>query len=241
MHFEDKPAQQLIQGSPGLRSFAQGPNRSGPSAPTPRLVPGEPIHFVAQSSVMVTYRNGLEVRDTQNAKAAQTQAAEGFTTSGEFGPVLSVIVGDAVDSDVHWGYWRQDSPTAEAVFRYSVPQEHSHFTVALPNAQQTVTFSPAYHGEISIDPVSGSILRLTLISEPQPPYQQVQIEIMVDYAPVVIADRTYICPVKSVAVSTIPVVGAVADAKHPAPVTTRLNDVSFTHYHLFRTESTILQ
>ena len=241
MHFEDKPAQQLIQGSPGLRSFAQGPNRSGPSAPTPRLVPGEPIHFVAQSNVMVTYRNGLEVRDTQNAKAAQTQAAEGFTTSGEFGPVLSVIVGDAVDSDVHWGYWRQDSPTAEAVFRYSVPQEHSHFTVALPNAQQTVTFSPAYHGEISIDPVSGSILRLTLISEPQPPYQQVQIEIMVDYAPVVIADRTYICPVRSVAVSTIPLVGVVADAKHPAPVTTRLNDVSFTHYHLFRTESTILQ
>jgi hypothetical protein len=248
MHFEDQPSQQLIQGPVGIQGFGQtiGVRSGPPSSATLRSSPGQPIHFVAQSSVMVTYRNGLEVHDTQNGKAAQTQAAEtraaeGFTTSGEFGPVLSVIVGDAVDSDVHWGYWRQDSVTAAAVFRYSVPQEHSHFTVALPNAQQTVTFSPAYHGEIAIDPATGSILRLTLISDPQPPYQQLQIEIMVEYAPVVIADRTYICPVKSVAVSRIPIIGAFADAKHPAPVKTRLNDVSFTRYHLFRTESTILQ
>jgi hypothetical protein len=242
MHFEDKPAQQLVAGPVGIQGFGQtiGVRAGPPSSPTLRSSPGEPIHFIAQSSVMVTYRNGLEVRDTQNAKAAQTQAAEGFTTSGEFGPVLSVIVGDAVDSDVHWGHWEQDSATTEAVFLYSVPQQNSHFTVALPNAEQTVTFSPPYHGEIAIDPTTGSILHLTLISDPQPPYEQVQIEIMVEYAPVVIADRTYICPVRSVAVSKIPVLGAVADAKHPAPEKTRLNDVSFTHYHLFRTESTIL-
>jgi hypothetical protein len=63
----------------------------------------------------------------------------------------------------------------------------------------------------------------------------------VEYAPVEIGSRTYICPVRSVAVSRIPLLGVVSDAKHPAPVTTRLNDISFTHYHLFRTESTILQ
>jgi hypothetical protein len=242
MHFEDRSPLQLIAGPVGIQGFGQaiGVRPGPPSAATLRTLPGEPIHFVAQSSVMVTYRNGLEVRDTQNAKAAKTQAAEGFTTSGEFGPVLSVIVGDAVHSDVHWGHWEQDSAIAEAVFSYSVPQQNSHFTVALPNAQQTVTFSPPYHGEIAIDPATGSILRLTLISDPQPPYQQVEIEIMVEYAPVEIAARTYICPVKSVAVSKIPVVGAVADAKHPLPVTTRLNDVSFTNYHLFRTETKIL-
>jgi hypothetical protein len=242
MHFEDKPPTQLIYGSAGLQTFAQsGLNRSGPSSPTIKTLPGEPIHFVSQSSAIVTYRDGLEVRDTQNAKAAQTQAAEGLTTSGEFGPVLTVIVGDAVNSDVHWLHWEQDSARDVAVFSYSIPQQNSHFTVALPNVQQTVTFSPPYHGEIAIDPSSGSILRLTLISDPQPPYQQVQAEIMVEYAPVEIAARTYICPVKSVAISRIPMVSAVADAKHPAPVTTRLNDVSFTHYHLFRTEATILQ
>jgi len=243
IHYEDKPAQQHIAGPVGIQGFGQtiGVRSGPPSSATLRSMPGEPIHFIAQSSVMVTYRNGLEVRDTQNDKAAKTQAAEGFTTTGEFGPVLSVIVGDAVDSDVHWGYWQQNSATAEAVFRYSVPQPHSRFTVALPSAQQPVTFSPPYHGEITIDPATGSILRLTLMSDPQPPYEQVQIEIMVEYAPVEIGSRTYICPVRSVAVSRIPLLGVVSDAKHPAPVTTRLNDISFTHYHLFRTESTILQ
>jgi hypothetical protein len=63
---------------------------------------------------------------------------------------------------------------------------------------------------------------------------------MVEYAPVEIGAQTYICPVRGVALSKIPVVRAGGDAKHPAPVETRLNDVSFTHYHLFRAETKIL-
>ncbi len=241
MHFEDKPPMQQIEGSPGLQTFSQrGLRQTGLSNPTPRFLPGEPIHFVAQSSVLVTYRDGLEVRDTQNLNAEKTEAVEGFTTSGEFGPILSVIVGDAVHSDVRWGYWDQNAATPQAVFRYSVPQEQSHFTVALPNAQQTVTLSPPYHGEIAIDPATGGILRLTVISDLQPPYQQVQVAIMVEYASVEIGAQTYLCPVRGVALSKIPVVGASGNAKHPVPVETRLNDVSFTHYHLFRAETKIL-
>ncbi len=237
MHFEDKPAMQLNAGSPGLQTFSQrGLRQTGLSNPTSRFQPGEPIHFVARSSVMVTYRDGLEVGDTKSAK---TEAAEGFTTTGEFGPILSVVVGDAVRGDVRWGYWEQDSTMLEAVFRYAVPQEQSHYTVALPNAQETVTLSPPYHGEIAIDPATGNILRLTVISDLQPPYQQVQVAIVVEYAPVEIGARTYICPVRGVAVSRIPV-AASGDAKHPAPVETRLNDVSFRNYHLFRAETKIL-
>jgi hypothetical protein len=242
MHFEDELGVQLVTQSGSVQGLAAiGVHAGPPSAPTLRSLPAEPMHFVSQSGVAVTYRNGLEVpRDAKDKKSLEMQAAEGFTTSGEFGPILSIIVEDAINSDVRWGYWEQDSAGSEAVFRYTVPQEHSHFTVALPNAQQTVTFSPAYHGEIALDPATGSILRLTLVSDAQPPYQRVQIDISVEYAPVVIGDRSYICPVKGVAVSKIPVTTASADAKSSVSVKTRLNDVSFTHYHLFRAEATIL-
>jgi hypothetical protein len=245
MHFEDTPGLQLIEGSAELEPSSQENSDRygdhGESPQTPRFLPSEPIHFVAQSEVVVTYRNGLEVpRDVPNAEAVKLQAAEGLSTSGEFGPILSVIVGDATRSDVQWGYWEQDSAMTEAVFRYSVPQDHSHFTVELPQAKQMVTFSSPYHGEIAIDPATGSILRLTLISDPPPPYQQVRIDSTVEYAPVVIGARTYICPVKGVVISKIPVIGEMTDAKHAPHMKTRLNDVSFTNYHVFRADAKIL-
>jgi hypothetical protein len=239
MHFEDKPEQQQIQQSTGLQTFSQRGLRGGSMGPTQRIVPAEPMHFVTQSSIRVTYRDGLEVGDAQSSKAAKTQIAEGLTTTGEFGPILSVIVGDAVRSDVQWGNWEKDSGIEAAVFRYSVPEAQSHFTVA-PPAAQNETFCPPYQGEIAINPATGEILRLTVISDLRPRYQQAQVAIMVEYAPVTIGDRLYICPVKGVAVSRMPITLANSDAKHPAPTETRLNDVSFTNYHLFRAEATIL-
>lgn len=104
MHFEDRPPLGLVEQAAGVQTFAQG-RGSATSASTSRYLPAEPIHLVTQSSVVVTYRDGLEVGDTGNQKIAKTQATEGFTTSGEFGPVLSVVLGDAIRSDVRWGYW----------------------------------------------------------------------------------------------------------------------------------------
>jgi hypothetical protein len=239
MHFEDTPAQRSMEQSSGVRSFAQG-GQYRPEGTIPKFVPAKPMHFVTESSVLVTYRDGFEVRDTPSTSRAKIEAQEGFTTSGEFGPMLSVVVGDAVRSDLRWGYWEQDSAMLEAVFHYSVPQQQSHYTVGLPNDRGTVTLSPAYHGEIAVDPATGNILRLTAIADLEPPYQQVQVEILVEYGPVEIGAQTYTCPVKGVAISRIPVPGDSGDAKHPAPVQTRLNEVSFTQYHLFRAETKIL-
>jgi hypothetical protein len=240
LHFEDRPPVQLFQNAPQLRTFAQGRGGSGFGGPTEKSVPGDPIHFVAKSSVVVTYRDGLEVRAAPDSSAAKEGAQDGMTTSGEFGPILSVILGDAVHSDVRWGYWEQDSSTPQAVFLYTVPQVHSNFTVALPGGQQAANLSPPYHGEIALDPAAGDILRLQLIADMQPPNQQAQIEIMVEYSSVTIGARSYMCPVKGVAISRMPVAGVLVDAKHAAPLQTRLNDITFRNYHLFRTEAKIL-
>jgi hypothetical protein len=65
--------------------------------------------------------------------------------------------------------------------------------------------------------------------------------ILVEYGPVDIGGRSYICPVKSVSLTRMPVDEAPKGVQAPtSPLKTQLNDVSFEGYHLFRAESRIL-
>jgi hypothetical protein len=203
-----------------------------------------PLHFAGASSLVVTYRDGREVSDAQNRNSG-AKASVGLTTVGEFGPILSIVLADALHGQLHWGYWER-SANPVAVFRYSVPMQESHYTVTFPYWRQAITLNPAYHGEIALDPATGEILRLTLISDLPARYQQVRTAMMVEYAPVAIGDKTYICPVQGVALSRFPVPGSTnlslssIPVSGPASMQTQLNDVAFTHYHLFRAETKIL-
>jgi hypothetical protein len=91
----------------------------------------------------------------------------------------------------------------------------------------------AYHGEIAIDPADGSILRLSVIADLEPADQVVKSNILVEYGPVEIGARSYICPVKSVSIW-------VAKIPESKALQTMLNDVVFAQYHLFRSESRVL-
>jgi len=73
------------------------------------------------------------------------------------------------------------------------------------------------------------------------PYQGMQTAILVEYAPVTIGEQSYICPVRGVAFSKIPVAhGGGAPEVSAASVQTQLNDVAFTRYHLFRSQARIV-
>ena len=129
-----------------------------------------------------------------------------------------------------------------AVYRYRVPQDKSHYLVGFLSGSDWTRLYPAYHGEIAIDPATGSVLRLTMLTDLAAPFQTISEGIRVDYGPEDIGGRTYICPVKGVAFSRLP-----AEAASPwngsgltPPLQTRLNDVSFTNYHLFRADVRIL-
>ena len=64
---------------------------------------------------------------------------------------------------------------------------------------------------------------------------------MVRYSSVVIGGKPYICPVKGVALSRLPLFFSASKKHSRQPVfVTRLNDTTFTGYHLFRTEMKIL-
>ena len=80
-----------------------------------------------------------------------------------------------------------------------------------------------------------------MIANPEQPNQSVVTAMMVEYGSVVIGGKRYICPVKGVAFSRLPVpLGNVREHPKQSLLVTRLNDIVFTRYHLFRAEVKIL-
>jgi VWFA-related protein len=202
----------------------------------------------------VTYRDGKEVL-YENVSKLKQEPALALTTSGEFGPILIVIVGDALHGKLQWLRWEQGAGGPVAVFSYAVPQAESHFMVGLAGKGEAQGILPAYHGEIAVDPATGAILRLSQIADMTPPHQQVKAEITVDYAPVTISGRSYICPIRGVAFSKFPVISVPTAStttnirgvptygtgdKSSWPIKAELNDVAFTNYHEFGSEARIV-
>ena len=209
---------------------------------TPKQTEYVPLHFVAQSSANISYRDGYELRDSKRVDFKKpSQPQEGLTTSGEVGPILGVVLAGDTPGKMKWGHWEQSATGLEAVFQYSVSQAQSKYIVSLPVGRQIEEILPAYHGEIMIDPANGNVLRVSVIADFAPPNQKFVSSIAVEYGPVAIGGTNYICPIKSVAVSKIPV-GESADGVQGAnlPIKTEVNDVAFTDYHLFRAEARIL-
>jgi hypothetical protein len=166
--------------------------------------------------------------------------ASGLTTSGEFGPILYVVVKDSLSGKITWGHWEEGTGGRLAVFKYSVPQVDSHYMVQMQRVNGDQQVFPAYHGEIAVDPRNGNILQLSVVSDMASPYQVVQAAILVEYASVVIGDHTYICPVRGVALSKMPPIVSTTGKLQVAFLQTELNEVAFKDYHLFRGDTRIL-
>lgn len=238
IHYDDlSPAERLhslylVDGSMGIDATM---------APVTAHAEGSALLPVGEpASLVVTYRDGHEVADTKpGMKPKAPPPWIGLTTSGEFGPILSVVTGDAAHGKIFWGHWEQGAHGPVAVLWYEVRQEDSHFEVT---GTGNMPRCPSYHGEIAIDPASGTILRVSLISDWKPPFQPSVSAILVEYGPVEIGGVTYICPIKGVALSRV-APRANADSgggRVDFPMRTFLNDVSFTDYHVFRGNVRIL-
>jgi len=209
---------------------ALGRTRAGPSG-------GQWLFFAATSSRLVTYRDGREVSAT-GAGVDWLPISAGLSTSGEFGPILGVVVGDATHGRVAWRHWEPGKGKPLAVFSYSVPGAASHYAVSdSQNGMSESAAFPAYHGEIAVDPDTGAILRISLFAEVNPANKS-ETGIVVEFGPVNIGGKTYICPIHSIALSrAIP--GQHGGDAH-GQEHTFLNDVTFTDYHIFRTEMRIV-
>ena len=214
-----------------------------------------PLHVVGKSSVDVTYRDRHEVVDAQAAKTQKHgPQISGLVTAGEFGPILSRSVADAIQGKITWGRWESGPGGTEAVFRYAVPNEKSHYEVQFccvangfnsdgTHNLQVFSERPGYHGEIAFDPATGTILRITMEAEMQPGELVSNAAILIEYGPVEIGGKSYTCPAKSVSIllaHTAQQKGMYSRTNLQGSAKTFLNDVAFGQYRRFGSETRIL-
>jgi VWFA-related protein len=198
---------------------------------------------------------------------------QGLVSWGEFGPILSIVLLDAAQSKLAWSHWEQGASGPDAVFSYEVPSQKSHYLVQSQDASPTdpheapgstsrnraqslngtgydATDSsnqfrerPGYHGEMKVDPATGTILRVTVDAELALGDPLTRAALMVEYGTVDIGGKAVTCPTRSVALSMVRYghasTGAHSILDHD-PLKTLLNDVQFSQYHQLRSEMRIL-
>jgi len=214
-----------------------------------------PLHLVGQSSVAVTYRDRKEVVDESATKGLKKGTpVGGLVTSGEFGPILTTVLADALKGTISWARWEQRENGKIAVFRYAVPDQKSNYYVKFCcimngfRSDQTPDLQlfnerAGYHGEIAFDPADGSIQRITLEAEMPPTGMVPHAGIVIEYSSVEIGGKNYTCPARGVSLlqahTAVPQ-GAFSRANYQGTPKTYLNEVEFSQYRRFGSETRIL-
>ncbi len=91
----------------------------------------EALQRKGEYSRTVTYRNGHEVLDSGAGTRSEDDAGLGLTSSGEFGPILGTVMGDAMHGSFRWMQWEKGSDGTVAEFSYAVPKSQSHYRVGI--------------------------------------------------------------------------------------------------------------
>jgi hypothetical protein len=134
---------------------------------------GSSLHAVQISLTTVHYRDGQEIVEPGPVKVEKTKQREhGLRTWGAFGPVLGLVLVDAAKNKLEWAHWEQGASGPLSVFLYAVPKDKSHYEVryccvAASYGLESQSFEEmsGYHGEITVDPATGIITRLTVEAE----------------------------------------------------------------------------
>lgn len=204
------------------------------------------VQLLGKSTATVSFaasKGELENRpaETKSAAASGTK----LEVEGVFGPILAVVRKDVLDSNPSWSHWEPEPSGAIAVFSYQVAGERSHYVLQESGGGGLPGPAVAYHGEIAVDPGTGAILRLTLVAEPRPGGPVTMANILVEYGPVELGGKPYICPLRSVALSKARNANLL-DGLYAYPLSVQspfkleVNDVEFSQYHLFRSDVRLL-
>lgn len=211
----------------------------------------QPLKQVGHSSMTVTYRDDLKGEDAPGKALRPNPRNRPLVTTGEFGPILRLVLFDAAHGSLQWGHWEQGASGLEAVFAYAVPLPQSQYQPGYCCVRGHVFQQRrAYYGEIAVNPASGVVLHLTLETNGSPGDVLVWTGTMVHYGDVELGGKSYICPLRTVSITQ----GRPEAAAEPAAIAgqstgilfdegwleTLLNDTVFEDYHLFRASVRIL-
>jgi hypothetical protein len=218
------------------------------------------LHLVDRSSLEVSVHVERESDFPRNGSAVW-EDRRGLASWGEFGTVLGMILGDAVNGKVSWNHWEQTASGMSAVFHYSVPKSVSHFevvrSVERPGAVAAVVTPRAYgikaggepsdvflvrdrrgyEGSLWLDPATGTILRITIEADSKGNVAYQQAAMLVQYGAVEIGGNRFILPVRSLALSRVAISAEMSIGDAPSEW---LNETLFTGYHRFASTTRIL-
>jgi hypothetical protein len=229
--------------------FEQPPGEEGQ---TWKTATGEQwLRQVGRWEATVHYRNGFEEVDAKSTKGKSFEQEQGrLKTKGTFGPILIVVLVDAAHGKLAWSRWERGAVRPLAVFRYRVPEKDSEYEVAyrsiLADGVRTGAFQKAtgYHGEITIDPETGAVLRLTAEADLEPHLPIDRFSILVEYGPVEIGESMHTCLLRSIAIARERKIFDLSEWGEGltvyGPYENVLDDVSFEKYHMFRGEARVL-
>jgi VWFA-related protein len=214
------------------------------------------LHSIGSSKAEISVRNEKESPLTRTGSAS-SPAQVGLTTWGEFGSALLIILSDSGEGKIVWSHWENTATGVVAVFHYEVPKTASHYEINTPVEQKhtgsnrwassggmaaTITTAmvhnkPGYQGSLWVDPATGTIVRVTLVADLKGDSAIERVAVLVDYGPIQIANKTVICPGRSLALASAP---ATVNASLKGAATEWLNEILFTDYHMFASTSRIL-
>jgi len=212
----------------------------------------------------------------QSAAAAGSPHERGLQSFGEFGQLLRLVFVDTQKHAPTFHHWEQTPGGVVAVYHYSVAKGDSHYTVnyccqdenlrtrgaggggrrgggrgAMGNQatgdQIPLHMVPGYHGSMFIDPVTGIVRRLTVEAELGDGTVS-RADTVIEYGQVVIGDRKFVCPLRSMNIWMGPAEGGQPASELPINVpqsllptgTLYVNETSFTDYHRLGSEMRIL-
>ena len=224
------------------------------------------MHLVDTSSREISVRDERENQPPTQGSAVWQQQL-GLISGGEFGTTLGMILTDTIQGRIDWSHWEDVAATPVAVFRYSVPSSASHFELIStlqreaavegfaapsgsrgiasietrpntnPSRTSIIRIRPAYHGFIWVDPETGTVLRTTMEAELKDSDPFSRAAILVSYGSVQIGDARFICPVRSLALSTAAAGSQVNSGDAP---TQWLNETLFIGYHRFASTTRVI-
>lgn len=230
--FEDRPKQDALEAT-GIVSYSY-----------------QPLHWVGRSTITVTYRDRKEVVDERIKEKKEGAGIGGLSTTGEFGPILSTVVSDALKGKITWARWERENGAATGVFHYEVPEDKSNYRVQFCcvvggyGADGTADLEKfderaGYQGEIAFNPQDGAVLRLTARAQMPSGGLVAHAGFAIEYGPEEIGGRTYICPVHGVArleAHTTRQAAAFSKSAYRGDPKTFLNDIAFSNYRRFGSE-----
>jgi hypothetical protein len=177
----------------------------------------------------LSFNQGREERtlDSVNGKPvdpAKTRRRPPLSTEGEFGILLSRVLGPDSEAWFTWNRWEILRGKRLAVFDFTVDKQHSTLSLSLSDLAKAIV---PYRGSIYADPASGAVWRINDVAFDIPPQLLTrEISTTIDYGEIPIGDRKYLLPVEAT-------VSVLLETKRIR------NEMEFQNYRKFEADSAV--